>query len=228
MIQRVTKVKKKTLSGFTEAIPIGTQAENITLSNGTILQDVITELQTGRAGHADLTYEQYDALPTVEKNNGTVYFVHGSTESSQPSITAAAVSFSNNSMGNQINNVQDAINNLYERNENKLGPFDVVDSLTELSTTRPLSACQGKILQDQITKYIPLWVDFGTVSSLPVTKSSNRITSDMICTMSEVGTPSALTSDLTVTTSDGGVTVSGSITQSTTLKILLEAVNTIS
>jgi hypothetical protein len=66
-----------------------------------------------------------------------------------------------------------------------------------------------------------LWVNMGTISSLPVTKSASGVQSDMVCAKAELGTPSAQTSDWTVTTSSGSVTVSGSISGSTTLKMLL-------
>lgn len=75
---------------------------------------------------------------------------------------------------------------------------------------------------------IPLWVDMGTVSSLPVTKSVSGITADMMCTAYLLGTPSAQTGDWTVTTAAGSVTVSGTISGSTTLEIKLEKVNTVS
>lgn len=75
---------------------------------------------------------------------------------------------------------------------------------------------------------IPLWVDMGTVSSLPVTKSASGITADMKCTAYLLGTPSAQTGDWTVTTAAGSVTVSGNISGSTTLEIKLEKVTNVS
>lgn len=79
------------------------------------------------------------------------------------------------------------------------------------------SAISGK--QD-----IPLWVDMGTISSLPVTKNVSGITADMKCTAYLLGTPSAQTGDWTVTTASDSVTVSGTISGSTTLEIKLEKV----
>lgn len=58
-------------------------------------------------------------------------------------------------------------------------------------------------------------------SSLPLTVSNADITSDMVVVNSELGTPSAQTGDWTVTTSNGSLTVSGSISGSTTLKLYL-------
>jgi len=75
-----------------------------------------------------------------------------------------------------------------------------------------------------IFRSMPLWVNLGTVSSLPVTKNISDITADMKCTASLLGTPSAQTGDWTVTTADGSVTVSGTISGSTTLEIKLEKV----
>lgn len=58
-------------------------------------------------------------------------------------------------------------------------------------------------------------------SSLPQTESDAGITADMVCVHAELGTPSAQTGTWTVTTSDGSVTVSGSINGSTSLKLYL-------
>lgn len=73
-----------------------------------------------------------------------------------------------------------------------------------------------------------IWVDIGTVSSLPVTKSATEIKSTMKCAEAVLGTPSAQNSDWTVTTSDGSVTISGTISGSTTVGLLLVPVNEIS
>lgn len=69
----------------------------------------------------------------------------------------------------------------------------------------------------------PLQINLGTVSSLPVTVTDDRITADHICKPADclLSNPSAQTSDWTVTTSDGSVTVSGSISGSTTATIWL-------
>ena len=66
-----------------------------------------------------------------------------------------------------------------------------------------------------------LVLDVASFSSLPQTVTDANITSDMVCIKSELGTPSAQTSDWTVTTSDGSLEVAGSISGSTTLKLYL-------
>ena len=71
-------------------------------------------------------------------------------------------------------------------------------------------------------------VDFGTVSSLPVTENAAGVTADMVVAAYGLGTPTAFTDDLTVTTGSGTVTLSGSITGSSTVKLTLisaDAVN---
>lgn len=66
---------------------------------------------------------------------------------------------------------------------------------------------------------IPVTIDFGTLTSLPATVEQANITSTMTVDYFEMSDPSAFTSDLTVTTADGSVTVAGSISGSSTLKI---------
>ncbi|MBR3016621.1 MAG: hypothetical protein IKH57_06025 [Clostridia bacterium] len=70
-------------------------------------------------------------------------------------------------------------------------------------------------------------VNFGTVSSLPVTKSAAGVTVDMVPAAYEFGTPSAFTSALTVTTGSGTVTLSGTISGSSTVKITLVAADAV-
>jgi len=66
-----------------------------------------------------------------------------------------------------------------------------------------------------------LVIDCGTVSTLPKTVTDASIEDDMVALNSELGTPSAQTGDWTVTTSAGSLTVSGTISGSTTLKLYL-------
>ena len=64
-------------------------------------------------------------------------------------------------------------------------------------------------------------VTVASFSSLPKTVSDSRIKSTDEVTASVLGTPSAQTSDWTVTTSNGSLTISGSISGSTTLTLYL-------
>lgn len=66
-----------------------------------------------------------------------------------------------------------------------------------------------------------LTVNMGTVSSLPKTVSNAKITADHVVIQAELGTPAAQTGDWTVTTSAGSVTLSGTISGSTTVTLVL-------
>lgn len=67
-----------------------------------------------------------------------------------------------------------------------------------------------------------LWVNMGTISSLPVTKTVSGCQTDMVVARVELGTPTAQTADWTFNTSTAGkLTISGSISGSTTCKVLL-------
>jgi len=76
-------------------------------------------------------------------------------------------------------------------------------------------------LETKTDKLEVLVIDCGTVSSLPKTVTDASIEDDMVVLNSEIGTPSAQTGDWTVTTSAGSLTVSGTISGSTTLKLYL-------
>ena len=67
-----------------------------------------------------------------------------------------------------------------------------------------------------------LQIDVASFSSLPQTVTDSRITSDMVVLSTELGTPSAQNGDWTVTTSNGSLTVAGSISGLTTLKLTLQ------
>ena len=81
----------------------------------------------------------------------------------------------------------------------------------------------GKVstLETNVNKLETLVINCGTVSSLPKTVTDANIEDDMVVLNSEIGTPSAQTGDWTVTTSAGSLTVSGTISGSTTLKLYL-------
>lgn len=64
-------------------------------------------------------------------------------------------------------------------------------------------------------------VNMGTVSSLPKTVSNAKITADHVVIQAELGTPAAQTGVWTVTTSAGSVTLSGTISGSTTVTLVL-------
>jgi hypothetical protein len=64
-------------------------------------------------------------------------------------------------------------------------------------------------------------VDCGTLTSLPKTVNQADITADMTVDCFEMSNPAAFTGQLTITTANGRVTVSGTIDGSSTLKLKL-------
>ncbi len=66
-----------------------------------------------------------------------------------------------------------------------------------------------------------LVVSCGTISSLPSTINDDDITEDMVVVNQTLGAPAAQTGDWTVSTSNGSLTISGSISGSTTLTLYL-------
>lgn len=77
------------------------------------------------------------------------------------------------------------------------------------------------VLNSFVAKESVLVVEVSTFTSLPQTVTNENITSDMVVVNSELGTPSAQTSDWVVTTFDGSLSVAGSISGSTTLTLYL-------
>lgn len=66
-----------------------------------------------------------------------------------------------------------------------------------------------------------LLINAGTVSSLPATVTNSAIEDDMVCVNAELGTPQAQKGNWTVTTGNGTLTVTGTISGSTTLRLHL-------
>jgi len=66
-----------------------------------------------------------------------------------------------------------------------------------------------------------LTVDFGTISSLPTTKTVTGMTSDMVAIAHNIGTPTAFESEITVTTADGSATLSGTMAESASSTVVI-------
>ena len=80
---------------------------------------------------------------------------------------------------------------------------------------------QGFITQAAVESDRDVLVDCGTVSSLPKTVNDTKITAEMTVVWFEMSNPAAFTGNLTVTTAAGKVTVSGTVSGSSTLKLKL-------
>ncbi len=85
-----------------------------------------------------------------------------------------------------------------------------------------------------------IWVDFGTIDTLPKSKNVAEATLDMVCVYAELGTPYARLGKWTVQITDGNVAIYGMLNQrldhangdakiniSTTLRLLLVPANSV-
>ena len=87
-----------------------------------------------------------------------------------------------------------------------------------------LYAADLNAMEDQIainTDNLPIKVTISSVSSLSTTRTVSGITADMICYEATLSNPSAQTSDWTVTTAANQITISGSISGTTDITLLM-------
>ena len=101
-------------------------------------------------------------------------------------------------------------------------PLNKAHLLTDdTATALGLNPSNDPSVNDALAVLPTLMVNIASFSSLPKTVSNAAIKADHIVIHSELGTPSAQTGDWTVTTAAGSLTISGTISGSTTLKLIL-------
>lgn len=100
--------------------------------------------------------------------------------------------------------------------------YDIADAIRErkgVSTTYKPGSMADAIRSIEVKVMI---VDLGLISSLPHTANVPGVKTDMVCLKADVGTPSAMASDWTVSTDTANyITISGTINGSTTLTLYL-------
>jgi len=101
--------------------------------------------------------------------------------------------------------------------------IDDRDFVTSSELTSELSdVVRTSDLSDGAYVNAPRYVNLGSVSTLPGTWTVTGITTDMVCSEAILGTPSAQTGDWTVNTDTAGqITVSGSISGTTTVTLVM-------
>lgn len=105
----------------------------------------------------------------------------------------------------------------------------LVNALTQITTPTSTDSFvmvdrgtnEGRILDATAFARGVLEITCGTISALPQTFQGSGITEDMVVVNAYFGTPSAMGGDWTVATSNGAVTISGTISGSTTLTLYL-------
>ena len=100
------------------------------------------------------------------------------------------------------------------------GIVQLDDSYVSISQTQAATA--NAVRKAYLSAKI-VQVDFASISSLPATANDDAVTNKMMVIGYEIGTPSVQTSDWTVDTSDGSVTVSGTMSSGTTTLTLFLA-----
>lgn len=107
--------------------------------------------------------------------------------------------------------------------EYSVGDTQDLDTTAKASIVEAINEVKGETttLGTAATKLETLIVSISSVSSLPVTVNNSDIESDMVVINSELSDPSAQISDWTVTTASGSLTVSGTISGTTNIKLYL-------
>ena len=122
-----------------------------------------------------------------------------------------------------------AIDNGSETNKVEADNLGVTTKMTqaeaEAGTSTASRVITPKVLHDYVEDVAELKevlvIEIASFSSLSKTVSNANITSDMVVVNSVLSNPSAQTGDWTVTTSNGSLTISGTISGSTTLTLYL-------
>jgi hypothetical protein len=107
--------------------------------------------------------------------------------------------------------------------EYSVGDIQDLDTTAKASIVEAINEVKGETteLNTAAVKLETLIVSISSVSSLPVTANNSDIESDMVVINSELSDPSAQISDWTVTTASGSLTISGSISGTTNIKLYL-------
>ena len=98
-------------------------------------------------------------------------------------------------------------------------PTTIASKINSLETD--LSSANSRVngLETDISNNKVVVVDCGTLSSLPTTIENSDITEKHVAVNYEVNSPYAIKSGITVTTANGSITISGTLSDSTTLKL---------
>lgn len=98
---------------------------------------------------------------------------------------------------------------------------NVVKHSSQSLTAAQKTQARSNISAAEASEAKVLVLSSSSFSSLPQTITNANITSDMVCVHSELSNPSAQTADWTVSTTSGSLSVSGSISGSTTVKLYM-------
>lgn len=114
---------------------------------GTIYRNGTAFIGSGGAGGVELTQAEYDALPTTEKMNGSIYFISDG-EASYPS--ASTMRYDNTTSGLAATSVQDAVDEVNDKvNDNAGDIAELNNGLTNIHAfNNPRIISSGQDLND--------------------------------------------------------------------------------
>lgn len=100
------------------------------------------------------------------------------------------------------------------------GLVQLYNGVDSTSTTLAATAAAVKLAYEHGGGATLLMIEENSVSVFPKVISNADVTSTMVLVHSELSNPSAQTGDWTVTTADGSVTISGTISGSTNIRLI--------
>lgn len=100
-------------------------------------------------------------------------------------------------------------------------PSDVTAAEADVRSGKLFMDSSGTLRSGTLVAAAAIEINLASFSTLPQTVSNAAITADHVAVLCTPGTPSAQAGEWTVTTAAGSVTVSGSISGSTTLQLVL-------
>lgn len=166
-----------------------------------VLKKVAAENIVAKPQYEEISYQDWLQLSPAQQA-ATNYYI---PDYPNPSNTASQVAYNNQTSGLASTSVQGAIDNLDSAVDG------LASTVSQLDTT----------LTTKINKCEVLVISVPSFNSLPQTVTDTNIEDDMVVVNSVLGTPSSQTGDWTVNTSNGSLTISGTISGSTTLTLYL-------
>lgn len=222
----ISNIRKTSTSGLVDTY-------TITYTDGTTTTFTVTNGQNGTGSVADVTQNGVSVLDgTVAKVVADANVQSDWNESdttddayikNKPSIPTKTSDLTNDSNYVSDSDYVHTDNNYTSAEKSKLsGIASGAEVNVQADWNETDSTADAYIAnKPDIDSLKVLVVTLASFSSLPQTFYETAVTADHVCIKAELGTPSAQTSDWTVTTSAGELNISGSISGSTTATLYL-------
>lgn len=166
-------------------------------------------------------------LPLIEEASQAAVIAQGAAARAEEEadrasqVLASAVKSVNNELPDSQGNVEIEIPDVSNKMDKVSSPTANDILLVDSNGQAIDSGTSFTTVNTNIENKKVLVITTSSFSSLPQTITNSSITSNMVVVNSVLSNPSAQTDDWTVSTSDGSLTISGSISGSTTLTLYL-------